>query len=195
MHALRTPDSCFANLPGYDFAPHYVDIDGLRVHYLDEGPPGAPPVLMMHGEPSWSFLYRKMVAPLVAAGHRVVAPDLVGFGKSDKPKREAVHQLDWHRQVLLEWITRLDLRRIVLVLSNESLEPGTSLIEAAPERFAGMLVAELAGQSTGDAAWRAPFPDRGFEAARRAWGPGHGGDLPPRQARALAKVAMGYFAA
>jgi tRNA(adenine34) deaminase len=124
----------------------------------------------------------------------VLAPDLIGFGKSDKPKREAAHQIEWHREVLLEWIARLDLRHILLVISHDALEPGTSLIEAAPERFAGMLVAELAGQAPTGAAWRAPFPGSGFEAALRAWGPGHGGDLPLRQARALANVAMGYFA-
>ena len=86
MHVLRTPDERFASLPGFDFEPHYVEVrDGIRVHYLDEGPAGADPVLLMHGEPSWCFLYRKMIPVLVAAGHRCVAPDLVGFGRSDKP--------------------------------------------------------------------------------------------------------------
>ena len=90
MKTLRTPDERFADLPGYPFAPHYADIpDGeggtLRVHHLDEGPADAAPILLMHGEPSWSYLYRKMIPILVDAGHRVVAPDLVGFGRSDKP--------------------------------------------------------------------------------------------------------------
>ena len=88
MKALRTPEDRFAGLPGYDFEPHYVDIDGLRMHYVDEGPADAAPVLLLHGEPSWSDLYRKMIPPLVAAGHRVIAPDLIGFGKSDKPARQ-----------------------------------------------------------------------------------------------------------
>jgi len=199
--ALRTPQARFEALRNAPWAPHHIAdlpaLNGWRLHYVDEGAPGERGCCVcLHGPGQWSYVWRHLIARLRQAGApRVLAPDLIGFGKSDKPKREAVHHLDWHRQVLLEWITRLDLRHIVLVLSNESLEPGTSLIEAAPERFAGMLVAELAGQSTGDAAWRAPFPDRGFEAALRAWGTGHGGDLPPRQARALAKVAMGYFAA
>ena len=83
--SLRTPDDRFAGLPGYPFPPHYIHADGLRVHYVDEGPRGAQPVLCLHGEPSWSYLYRKMIPVLVAAGHRVVAPDLIGFGRSDKP--------------------------------------------------------------------------------------------------------------
>jgi haloalkane dehalogenase len=85
MELLRTPDERFANLPGFDFAPHYVALDGVRMHYLDEGPRDAPVVLCLHGEPSWCYLYRKMVPVLVAGGLRVVAPDLVGFGRSDKP--------------------------------------------------------------------------------------------------------------
>ena len=90
MKALRTPDDRFAELPNFGFEPHYAEIDDteggtLRVHYLDEGPADAPPVLLMHGEPSWCFLYRHMIPVLTAAGHRVVAPDLIGFGRSDKP--------------------------------------------------------------------------------------------------------------
>ena len=90
MHVMRTPEDRFATLIDYPFAPHYIDIDdttggALRVHYLDEGPRDAAPVLLMHGEPTWSYLYRHMIPVLTAAGHRVVAPDLVGFGKSDKP--------------------------------------------------------------------------------------------------------------
>ena len=84
MDALRTPDERFTDLPGYEFEPHYVDIGGLRMHYVDEGPADADPILLLHGEPSWSYLYRKMIPLLVEAGHRVVAPDLIGFGKSDR---------------------------------------------------------------------------------------------------------------
>jgi tRNA(adenine34) deaminase len=198
--ALRTPEARFEALPDAPWAPHFVAdlpaLHGWRMHYVDEGGHSDRGCcLCLHGPGQWSYVWRHLIARLRQAGApHVLAPDLIGFGKSDKPKREAVHQLEWHQQVLLEWITRLDLRHIVLVLSHEALEPGTSLIEAAPERFAGMLVAELAGQSTGNAAWRAPFPDAGFEAALRVWGRGHGCDLPPRQARALANVAMGYFA-
>jgi len=94
MKTLRTPDECFAGLPDYDFAPNYIQIDdteggSLRVHYLDEGSDEAAPVLLMHGEPSWSYLYRHMVPHIVSDGHRVIAPDLVGFGKSDKPTQRS----------------------------------------------------------------------------------------------------------
>ena len=85
MKILRTPDERFKNLPDYSFSPNYVEIDGLRVHYVDEGPPDAPPVLMLHGEPTWSYLYRHMIPVFKEAGYRAVAPDLVGFGRSDKP--------------------------------------------------------------------------------------------------------------
>src|SRR5262249_7608099 len=115
VNRMRTPDERFANLPGFPFAPHYVDVGGLRVHYVDEGPRTAAPVLMLHGEPSWCFLYRKMIPVLTAAGHRAVAPDLVGFGRSDKPERREDYSyqrhVDWMRGV----IEALDLRRITLV--------------------------------------------------------------------------------
>ena len=93
MKTLRTPDERFANLDGYNYEPHYCDISDLeggtlRVHYIDEGPRDADPVLLMHGEPSWCYLYRKMIPILLAAGHRVIAPDLVGFGRSDKPTEQ-----------------------------------------------------------------------------------------------------------
>jgi pimeloyl-ACP methyl ester carboxylesterase len=111
METLRTPDERFADLPGYPFAPYYVDVsdqDGgaLRVHYVDEGPADGAVVLCMHGEPSWSYLYRKMIPPLVAAGHRVIAPDLVGFGKSDKPTRKSdytyARHVAWMREVIVD---------------------------------------------------------------------------------------------
>src|SRR4029079_7609544 len=111
METLRTPDERFADLPDFPFAPHYVEIDDgdggeLRVHYLDEGPADAPPVLVMHGEPSWCFLYRTMVPVLTAAGNRVIAPDLVGFGRSDKPsvRTDYTYQrhVDWMRRSLID---------------------------------------------------------------------------------------------
>jgi haloalkane dehalogenase len=135
MRALRTPDSCFANLPGYDFAPHYVELDGLRVHYLDEGPRDAPPVLMMHGEPSWSFLYRKMVAPLVAAGHRVVAPDLVGFGRSDKPSERGDYTYQRHVDWMAAFLGALDLSRTTLVCQDWGGLIGLRLVAAHGARF------------------------------------------------------------
>jgi haloalkane dehalogenase len=141
VDALRTPDERFANLPGYPFAPHYVDVDGLRVHYVDEGPPSAPPVLMLHGEPSWSYLYRKMIPVLTAAGHRCVAPDLVGFGRSDKPVRREDYtyqrHVDWMRGVL----ERLDLRAVTLVCQDWGGLIGLRLVAEHPERFARVVAA------------------------------------------------------
>ena len=141
MEALRTPDDRFAALPGYSFAPHYLDAGGLRVHYLDEGPRAAPPLLLLHGEPSWSYLYRKMIPILVSAGHRVVAPDLVGFGRSDKPAARADYtyqrHVDWMRAVL----TRLDLRGVTLVCQDWGGLIGLRLVAEHPERFARVVAA------------------------------------------------------
>ena len=100
MDVLRTPDERFADLPDFPFAPHYVEVDGLRVHYLDEGPADAPVVLLLHGEPSWSYLYRWMIPVLVDAGLRAVAIDLVGFGRSDKPTRRDVPAI-WGQTAIL----------------------------------------------------------------------------------------------
>lgn len=96
MEILRTPDERFSNLPNFDFAPQYVEIAGLRIHYVDEGPRVAAPVLMLHGEPSWSYLYRKMISIITTAGHRAVAPDLAGFGRSDKPARREDYTYQFH---------------------------------------------------------------------------------------------------
>ncbi len=143
--AVRTPEERFRDLPGYSWAPHYVSdlsaLAGLRLHYLDEGPRDAPLTwLCLHGNPSWSYLYRKMIPVFLAAGHRVVAPDLIGFGKSDKPKKEAAHSFSWHRQVLLEFIERLDLSRVVLVVQDWGGLLGLTLPMAAPRRYHGLLV-------------------------------------------------------
>jgi len=150
METLRTPDERFANLPGYPFAPHYTETDGLRIHYLDEGPRGAAPVLMMHGEPSWSYLYRTMIPTVVAAGHRVVAPDLVGFGRSDKPVRREDYtyqrHVDWMRHVLVT----LDLREVTLVCQDWGGLLGLRLVAEHPERFARVVTANTF-LPTGDA--------------------------------------------
>lgn len=142
--ALRTPDTCFEGLPGYPWPANYVSnlptLDGLRMHYLDEGPRDAPRTwLCLHGNPAWSYVYRKMLPVFLAAGDRVVAPDMVGFGKSDKPKKEGFHQFAWHRQVLLELIEQLDLRHVVLVVQDWGGLLGLTLPMAAPERFQGLL--------------------------------------------------------
>ncbi len=143
--ALRTPDSRFRDLPGYPWQPRYLShlsaLAGLRMHYLDEGPKDAPRTyLCLHGNPAWSYLYRKMIPVFLQAGGRVVAPDLIGFGKSDKPKKESSHHFDFHRQTLLELIRELDLRNVVLVVQDWGGLLGLTLPMAEPERFVGGLV-------------------------------------------------------
>lgn len=154
--ALRTPDAQFAGLPDYPWEPRYVSdlpaLDGLRMHYLDEGPADADRVyLCLHGNPAWSYLYRKMIPVFLQAGHRIVAPDMVGFGKSDKPKKESAHSFSFHRQVLLELIERLDLQRVVLVVQDWGGLLGLTLPVAMPERFAGLVVMNTI-LATGDTA-------------------------------------------
>ncbi len=114
MKALRTPDTRFEDLPGYDFEPHYVEIDQLRMHYVDEGPADGPVVLLLHGEPSWSYLYRHMIPPLQQAGFRVIAPDLIGFGKSDKPTQKSDYSYALHVAWMQSFITTLNLRGITM---------------------------------------------------------------------------------
>lgn len=148
--ALRTPEERFRDLPGYPWAPHYVadlpSLAGLRMHYLDEGPRQAQDLrepltwLCLHGNPAWSYLYRRMIPVFLQAGDRVVAPDLIGFGKSDKPKRDAAHSFEWHRQVLLEFVERLDLRNIVLVVQDWGGLLGLTLPMEDPARYRGLLV-------------------------------------------------------
>ncbi len=149
MEALRTPDDRFEGLPGYDFAPHYVDVpsgDGegvLRVHHLDEGPAdAAETVLLLHGEPSWSFLYRHMIPVLTAAGHRCIAPDLIGFGRSDKPveRDDYTYQrhVDWLRSAVFD---QLDLRDVTLVCQDWGGLLGLRLVAEHPERFRRVVAA------------------------------------------------------
>jgi haloalkane dehalogenase len=151
VKVLRTPDERFASLPDFPFEPHYVETsEGLRVHYLDEGPADAAPVLLMHGEPSWSFLYRKVIPVLVAAGHRVVAPDLVGFGRSDKPAAQDDYSyqrhVEWMAEVLFD---RLGLNDITFFGQDWGGLVGLRLVAAYPDRFARVVVANT-GMPTGD---------------------------------------------
>jgi tRNA(adenine34) deaminase len=152
--ALRTPDERFAGLPDYPWKPNYLSdlpaLAGLRMHYVDEGSSDAPVTwLCLHGNPAWSYLYRKMIPSFLAAGDRVVAPDLVGFGKSDKPKKDSAHSFSWHRQVLLELVERLDLSNIVLVVQDWGGLLGLTLPMEAPGRYRGLLVMNTA-LGTGD---------------------------------------------
>jgi haloalkane dehalogenase len=165
MEILRTPEEQFTDLPGYPFSPHYTDIpvdaggegiagvepgDTLRVHHLDEGPADGPVVLLMHGEPSWSFLYRHMIPVLTAAGMRCIAPDLVGFGRSDKPSEQGDHtfarHVAWMRALLFD---ELDLHDVTLVCQDWGSLIGLRLVGEHPDRFARVVVAN-GGLPTGD---------------------------------------------
>ncbi len=146
MKVLRTPDDRFTGLPDFPFEPHDVEIpDGeggtLRVHHLDEGPRDAAPVLLLHGEPSWCFLYRHVIPPLVAAGHRVVAPDLVGFGRSDKPAQQSdytyARHVAWMASLIFD---ALDLRDITFFGQDWGSLVGLRLVAADPDRFARVVI-------------------------------------------------------
>lgn len=143
--ALRTPDDRFESLPGYPFAPNYVEnlegYAGLRGHYLDEGPRDADEVfLCLHGEPTWSYLYRKMIPVFTAAGGRVIAPDLLGFGRSDKPVDEDTYTFEFHRNYLLRLIEHLDLQNVTLVCQDWGGLLGLTLPQSMPERFKRLLI-------------------------------------------------------
>ncbi|TKJ27421.1 haloalkane dehalogenase [Blastococcus sp. CCUG 61487] len=155
MEILRTPDERFADLPDFPWTPRYVEVDDgdggrLRVAYLDEGPADGETVLLLHGEPSWSFLYRHMIPVLVDAGLRVVVPDLVGFGRSDKPAQRSDHSyarhVGWMRQALLH---ELDLRDVTFVGQDWGALIGLRLVAEHPERFARVVIAN-GGLPTGD---------------------------------------------
>jgi haloalkane dehalogenase len=141
VKALRTPDARFAALPGYSFAPHYADVLGLRMHYVDEGPRDAAPVLLLHGEPSWSFLYRKMIPVLVAAGHRVVAPDLVGFGRSDKPSERSDYTFQKHVDWMAAFLSATSLEHVTLVCQDWGGLIGLRMVAEHTQRFARVVAA------------------------------------------------------
>ncbi len=150
---LRTPDARFETLPDFPFAPHYLDdlpaTDGARLHYLDEGPrDAAVTALCLHGNPTWCFIYRKMIPVFLRAGLRVVAPDLIGFGRSDKPADPTWHRFDRHRDVLLEFVERLDLMNVMLVCQDWGGILGLTLPMAAPTRYSRLLVMNT-GLATG----------------------------------------------
>ncbi len=146
MKVLRTPDERFADLPEYPFEPNYVDLDDfeggiLRMHYVDTGPKDAPVVLMLHGEPSWSYLYRKMIPPVAAAGFRVVAPDLIGFGRSDKPVRQRDYSFPRHVAWLSAFLEKTGLLGITLVCQDWGGLTGLRLVAESPDRFARVVAA------------------------------------------------------
>lgn len=146
LPSLRTPDDRFLDLQGFDFKPHYIGnlngFEGLRLHHIDVNPEGARKgtFLCLHGEPSWSYLYRRMIPHFVAAGYRVVAPDLFGFGRSDKPTADNAYSFSFHRNTLLRVIERLDLRNVTLVVQDWGGLLGLTLPMEMPERFSRLLV-------------------------------------------------------
>jgi len=154
MEILRTSDECFAHLPDFPFEPNYLEVpDGeggsLRIHYLDEGAKDAEPVLMMHGEPSWSFLYRKMIPIFLQAGYRAVAPDLVGFGRSDKPAKRTDYTYNRHVAWMHAWLQKVNLSHITLVCQDWGGLIGLRLLAANPDRFARAVAANT-GLPTGE---------------------------------------------
>jgi len=157
---VRTPDERFADLPDFPYAPRYLQWRDWRAHYIDEGS-GSRTWLCLHGEPTWSYLYRRMIPALLNSGGRLVAPDFIGFGRSDKPEDEAIYTFDFHRAFLLEIIEKLNLRNITLAVQDWGGLLGLTLPMEMPERFERLLVMNtaLAGGdqplSEGFVAWRA----------------------------------------
>ncbi len=164
MEAYRTPDACFANLPGYPFAPTYVEQDGLRMHYLDEG--SGAPVLLLHGEPTWSYLYRKII-PELTAGARAIAPDYFGFGRSDKPLRLEDYSYDRHTASVRRLVEELDLHELTVVVQDWGGPIGLRLAVEQPERVARLVI-----MNTGIGAGRPPSDEwLRFRAFVRRHGP------------------------
>jgi haloalkane dehalogenase len=149
MKVLRTPDDRFACLPDYPFAPRYADIDDIRMHYVDEGPDDAAPVLLLHGEPSWSYLYRYMIPPIASAGLRAIAPDLIGFGRSDKPSAQTDYTYERHVGWMKKFIEQLDLENITLVCQDWGSLIGLRLAAENEDRF-DRIVLGNGGLPTGD---------------------------------------------
>ncbi len=143
---LRTPDECFVGLPGFPFEPRYLELADrqlgpLRMHYVDEGPKHAPAVLMLHGEPTWSYLYRKIIPRVAAGGCRAVAPDYIGFGKSDKPVDRAAYTYQRHVDWMREFVDRLGLTRCTLLLQDWGGPIGLRLLAERPQCFDALLLA------------------------------------------------------
>jgi haloalkane dehalogenase len=192
VEVLRTPDERFEDLPGWQYEPRYTDVprgDGsgpLRIHHVDEGPAGAPPILCLHGEPSWGYLYRKLIGPLTAAGHRVVVPDLVGFGRSDKPADRADYTFQRHVDWMAAWLAANDVRDATLVGQDWGGLIGLRLVAEHPDRFRAVVAANTflptGDRSPGEAflAWQKysqETPD--FNAGRIVQGGSATRPLPP----------------
>ena len=199
--ALRTPAERFTPF-AFDAGAEFdlsdlPSLAGLRLHGVDTGPAAQTrAVVCLHGWGQWGYVHRHTIAALRARpGLRVLVPDLIGFGRSDKPKREAIHSLAWHAGVLREWFDRLALAQVVLIAPQGSIELARALAAADPRRVAALVVAATRAAPALDDAWRAPFPDRGYEAALRAFGGGAAPaqDIDRASAAQAASQAMGYF--
>lgn len=149
LETIRTPDERFAGLPDFPFAPHYLDFEGARMHYLDEGPREGEVILCLHGEPTWCFLYRKMIPPFVAAGYRVLAPDFIGFGRSDKYVRKADYTYERHVRSLAHFVDALDLRAVTPVVQDWGGLIGLPWAAENPDRVARLVILNTA-LATGD---------------------------------------------
>ena len=190
MTIVRTPDERFAELPGYPFAPHYADLDGIRMHYVDEGPQTTPApsetILCLHGEPSWSYLYRKMI-PILAARFRVVAPDLIGFGRSDKFTETSAYSYQMHHDALVRFLDILKLEHVTLVCQDWGGLLGLPIASEQPARFARLVIMNT-GLPAGDGKMTRAFyawqvfalrsPDLPVGRIIRS-GLAHGDQLPP----------------
>lgn len=191
---LRTPDERFTGLPGYPFAPHYITtlpgFEGIRVHYLDEGPDNASTaVLCLHGQPTWSYLYRKMLPVFVAAGQRVIAPDFIGFGRSDKPEAEGFYTFTRHRTMLLSFFRSLSLRNVTLVVQDWGGLLGLTVPMELPGVVRRLIVMNTA-LATGDVPLGKGFTDwRAFSNSRPDM------DVAALMARATRSLTAGEAAA
>ncbi|MCR9278677.1 MAG: haloalkane dehalogenase [Pseudomonadaceae bacterium] len=141
---VRTPDACFAGLPDFPYEPHYVDLDGLRMHYVDEGPRTGQVIVLLHGQPDWSYLYRKMIPVLVNAGYRVIAPDMIGMGRSDKPTNIHTHTVNAHAAWWSLMIEALELRDITLFAQDWGGFTGLTVVARRPERFRRVMISNSA---------------------------------------------------
>ncbi len=140
MKILRTPENRFVGLTDYPFKPHYIELDGIRIHYVDEGPTHAKPILLMHGEPSWSYLYRHIIPMLAKNGYRVVAPDLVGFGKSDKPSKKSDHTYRKHVSWIEQWLKKIDLHNITMFCQDWGSLIGLRVAAQNKDRFSRIIL-------------------------------------------------------
>ena len=164
---FRTPDERFSGLPDYPFEPRYTHVQGLRIHHVEAGPATTPPVLLLHGEPTWSFLYRMMIPIIAEAGHRTLAPDLIGFGRSDKPTKRTTYSYARHVEWVAEWIRQNHLQNITLVVQDWGSLIGLRLVGEHPDLFSRVVVAN-GFLPTGDG--RLPLAFRLWQAFAR-WSP------------------------